>query len=460
MATGKLISKIVATASIMSLAITPEIAAACTLSPIHRTVSNHMRDECRSALRNSKNTLAKIKSGQLSEDKLGGLVVAFDEGENGCRKNEKFVFRMLDSFYAVPERKFSSPRLLERYVSNWPETLRPAEREYAYHLTWLFDENRYSLPYNLTPEQARIFVEKPEHWNIALAKFGNSWPRDDAVFASVSDPQSPHYDREMAWKLAGFDSKHQRQRKMVAASLYTDPRFGTPDFAKAETMLPVGAQYSDYGGDPIYQQANAAWKQIANAYAQSSDPVTRDKGRMLQERLTPSSPSKWPALAHPKDGRIWLSLADWPKSVKNPFENARFGPHLLRVDDYPNRAMHKEEEGRVSIAARFGPDGKFAALEVIESSGSTTLDEAAIRSMNRRFRPRLDNQLSIDGYQGSEVRVPLIAVFWRLAFDRDDTNPNGGITRYANGELSVIALPRTQRADEPLDCGWRPFFFL
>ncbi len=449
-----LFSKVAASATIVSLAITPEVAAACTfMAPIEVT-SNHMWQKCRTALSNPKKFLAKVKADAVDQWQLRDYVVAFDEGKYGCRENDKFAFRILDSFYSVPERKLSAPSLLQRYAFTWPEQHAPVEQAYVYGLLWLFSDNRSYLPKDWTPEQARAFVEQPEHWSIALARFGNSRDRDDAVFASISDPQSRYFDRDAAVRLAAFTSKHQLQRTVIAASLYTDPRFGPTEFAKAEKLLPISSLYSNDDHDPALRKASAIWAQIAEGYIQSGDAALHEKGVQIRQKMSPPTLAQWPTIEKPKDGRVWLSLSDWPQSVSNPFAAARMA-HLITAADYPPRAMRNEETGAVTIAAHFGPDGKFSALEVIQSSGSAILDETTAKIVHRRFRPKLGD-IVLAGYQGSEVRVPMLVVDWRFA---DAEGQSEGTSSYADGRLSIVASRRIYEIDS-YNCGGAPSIFV
>jgi TonB family protein len=451
MTTRRVFWKVATAATIFSLALTPDVAAACSFYAPLGPSSSHMRQKCRAALAKTEKFLAKVKADRVEKRMLQDYVLAFDVGQYGCTKNGEFVFRILDSFYSVPERKLSEPYLLQRYVSNWPENLRTAERKYATNLVWLFADTSYGLPPDWTPNQSRAFVEKTEHWKIAVAKFGKMEQRDEAVFASVSDPQSQHFDREMAVRLTWLSAENQRQRRIVAASLFTDPRFGPTDFAKAETLLPISAQFNDLRSNPTREQARALWGQIADGYAQSSDPALREKGLKLRERMAQPVFDKWPIVARPDDGRIWLSLADWPKSIKNPFDSAKYGQPLISDLDYPARAHRNEEEGDVSVAARFGPDGKFSDLEVIQSSGHASLDEAAMKLIVRRFFPRL-RKMALDGYIGSEVRVPLLVVSWRISQDSNDINNYEGMSYYTNDSLFVIAAPKMEVMIERRGC--------
>lgn len=433
-------SEVAASFAILSLTLTATAGHACTPISIVEIQSDRMALKCRQALSRPKHFLEKVKSGKISGPELNDFVLAFDEGKYGCREDNRFVFRILQSFYSVADRKLKEPRLLQRYAFNFPDGYDPAERSYVFDLLWLFNENMSYLPLGWTPAQARAFVERPEHWPIALAKFGNSRDRDDAVFASVTDPQGRYFDRQLALRLASFESKHQKQRKVSVAELFADARFGPVDLPLSQSLLPVTALYGVYSEDPAWQRARSVWVKVADAYLLSSDPAVRAKGVELRASMAPPVLNGWPAFVHPNDGRIWLSLADWPAKVRNPFAAVQIGPNLLNANDYPTRALRESQTGMVALAARFGPDGKFAAVDAVRSSGSALLDEAARSIVARRFRPKLAD-MTLEGYPGREVMVPLMVVDWDIS-DEVAEPGNPGITHYSDGVLSVIALSR------------------
>lgn len=60
--------------------------------------------------------------------------------------------------------------------------------------------------------------------------------------------------------------------------------------------------------------------------------------------------------------------------------------------DYPSRAQRAEEQGVVRMSITVGPDGRVQACTVTGSSGSSTLDDAACRGMQRyaRYNPALN----------------------------------------------------------------------
>lgn len=61
-------------------------------------------------------------------------------------------------------------------------------------------------------------------------------------------------------------------------------------------------------------------------------------------------------------------------------------------DNYPSRALREETEGTVGVRVTVSADGRATGCQVTSSSGSSILDDAACRGMERyaRFEPALD----------------------------------------------------------------------
>jgi len=61
-------------------------------------------------------------------------------------------------------------------------------------------------------------------------------------------------------------------------------------------------------------------------------------------------------------------------------------------ENYPARALREETEGTVAVRVTVDPNGRVSACSVIGSSGSSILDGAACKGMQRyaRFDPALD----------------------------------------------------------------------
>jgi len=62
-------------------------------------------------------------------------------------------------------------------------------------------------------------------------------------------------------------------------------------------------------------------------------------------------------------------------------------------ENYPSRALREEVEGTVQVRVTVTPNGRAANCQVTGSSGSSVLDQAACRGMERyaRFNPALDD---------------------------------------------------------------------
>jgi protein TonB len=61
-------------------------------------------------------------------------------------------------------------------------------------------------------------------------------------------------------------------------------------------------------------------------------------------------------------------------------------------ENYPSRALREEIEGTVGVRVTVTPDGRATGCQVTASSGSSILDDAACKGMERyaRFNPALD----------------------------------------------------------------------
>ena len=62
-------------------------------------------------------------------------------------------------------------------------------------------------------------------------------------------------------------------------------------------------------------------------------------------------------------------------------------------ENYPSRALREEVEGTVGVRVTIGANGRVSGCSVTGSSGSSILDQAACRGMERyaRFNPALDD---------------------------------------------------------------------
>lgn len=67
---------------------------------------------------------------------------------------------------------------------------------------------------------------------------------------------------------------------------------------------------------------------------------------------------------------------------------------LFRGDDYPLRAIERDEQGSVTVRLTIGTDGRVIGCNVTSSSGSRTLDNATCRILQSRaeFTPARDKR--------------------------------------------------------------------
>ncbi|MDP4540648.1 TonB family protein [Qipengyuania sp. DY56-A-20] len=82
-----------------------------------------------------------------------------------------------------------------------------------------------------------------------------------------------------------------------------------------------------------------------------------------------------------------------PPSQARPASRRNANSWVGRIQgDYPSRAVRQNEEGTVTMRITVGTDGRVSACSVTGSSGSSALDDAACRGMQRyaRYEPALN----------------------------------------------------------------------
>lgn len=88
-----------------------------------------------------------------------------------------------------------------------------------------------------------------------------------------------------------------------------------------------------------------------------------------------------------------LQMAPPAPRVKVTPSNSPHDPmnimRLFSVDDYPQEAIRREEQGTVSYRVTVGADGRVTRCEVAVSSGSASLDAATCSIIQRRARFRV-----------------------------------------------------------------------
>jgi protein TonB len=83
-----------------------------------------------------------------------------------------------------------------------------------------------------------------------------------------------------------------------------------------------------------------------------------------------------------------------PPSKAREARTKNQGSWAARIqENYPPRAVREEREGRVGVAVVVSAEGRVASCSVTNSSGSSDLDDAACKGMERyaRFDPALDD---------------------------------------------------------------------
>jgi TonB family protein len=76
-----------------------------------------------------------------------------------------------------------------------------------------------------------------------------------------------------------------------------------------------------------------------------------------------------------------------PPPIASPAQSARGNvAALISADDYPADALRAREQGRVAFRLGIGTDGRVTSCEIVQSSGSRSLDSATCRVMRSRAR--------------------------------------------------------------------------
>jgi periplasmic protein TonB len=94
---------------------------------------------------------------------------------------------------------------------------------------------------------------------------------------------------------------------------------------------------------------------------------------------------------------------------------ARFRYGAIGFEDYPAAAIRANEQGAVGFRYVVGPDGRVTSCEIVESSGSASLDATTCSLAQRRFRfyPAQDDK----GAPTSETRTQ------RIRYSLPDDSP-------------------------------------
>lgn len=111
--------------------------------------------------------------------------------------------------------------------------------------------------------------------------------------------------------------------------------------------------------------------------------------------VTPTAPVAPPAPPAPPPPRIE------PASPKGDVRG------LFSTDDYPSRALRNEEQGTVRARLTIGTNGKVTGCSIIQSSGSSLLDDTTCNLLQRRARFSAATDSSGNKVEGSYNTPPI-----------------------------------------------------
>lgn len=162
------------------------------------------------------------------------------------------------------------------------------------------------------------------------------------------------------------------------------------------------------GGDDFYRAGPAAPTAASPEYAPLPAPIApgtgdasdvarsapaRDRDGEEEPRLVETAPAPPPPVAS----------APAPRPVA-PAATSQPQPLSTPAPRYPAQALRNGEHGTVMVRAEIGADGVPTSVEVARSSGSRSLDRAALDAVRRwRFRPAMADGRPTTG----RVQVPI-----------------------------------------------------
>jgi protein TonB len=117
------------------------------------------------------------------------------------------------------------------------------------------------------------------------------------------------------------------------------------------------------------------------------------------------------------------------------------------TEDYPASALRSEFEGVVRFVLTIGPDGHVLRCRVTESSGHSSLDNAACAKVQERgeFIPATDKKgRPVQGTWSNSVR-------WQIPGIEEAPQPGFYISSFTVGIDGVISDCRVEKADGSLD---------
>lgn len=168
-------------------------------------------------------------------------------------------------------------------------------------------------------------------------------------------------------------------------ALWWDQR-NNSDFYRSEPGLPQPGQVFEPLPTPLPagDRGSLAREEEEDAAPDPSDPALVGGA----EAPTPSSAPPPPQVAAP--------AAPTPSSLPRPIQQP--------APRYPRDAYRRGESGTVLLRVHVGADGDPRRIDLVSSSGSRSLDRAAVDAVNRwRFAPAMRGETPVEG----SVQVPI-----------------------------------------------------
>ena len=149
------------------------------------------------------------------------------------------------------------------------------------------------------------------------------------------------------------------------------------DASLPDDATPPTASRADY--DPLPAPLPAGEREASGMDDERRRPPEPDEQPQLVETPPPPPPEPPPAPVAPTTpAGVPLASGSRPEPIEG-----RMPP-----PSYPALALRRGESGTVVVRAEVGPDGVPTSVSVARSSGSRTLDRAAVSAVNRwQFRP-------------------------------------------------------------------------
>jgi len=114
-------------------------------------------------------------------------------------------------------------------------------------------------------------------------------------------------------------------------------------------------------------------------------------------------------ISTPEPPRFTPPAPPAPVAVVRKSATPRGRGNTISEDDYPDASRRAEEQGVTRVSYVVGTDGKVQSCTVVQSSGSSRLDEATCKLIERRFR---FNAATVDGVPVTETKTQ--PVRWQL----------------------------------------------